>query len=78
MRVRALPADGEANDAVIALLAKKLKLQKSNVSLERGSASRIKTLRLSGDRSGHRGGAGKDHTRAKRERKNSGRQSYRG
>lgn len=49
LRVRALPADGEANAAVIALVAKSLKLQKSNVSLERGSASRVKTLRLAGD-----------------------------
>ncbi len=49
IRVRALPADGQANDAVVALLAKKLRLPKSCVSLERGGASRMKTLRLSGD-----------------------------
>lgn len=49
LRVRALPADGEANEAVIALIAKSLKLPKSNVTLERGNASRVKTLRLAGD-----------------------------
>lgn len=49
VRVRALPAEGEANDAVVALLAKALRLPKSCVALERGGASRMKTLRLSGD-----------------------------
>lgn len=49
VRVRALPADGQANDAVVALLAKKLRLPKSCVALERGGASRMKTLRLSGE-----------------------------
>lgn len=49
VRVRALPAEGQANDAVVALLAKKLRLPKSCVALERGGASRMKTLRLSGD-----------------------------
>lgn len=48
VRVRALPTDGEANEAVVALVAKSLKLPKSNVSLERGGASRVKTLRLAG------------------------------
>jgi uncharacterized protein (TIGR00251 family) len=49
LRVRALPTDGEANDAVVALVAKTLKLPKAKVSLERGGASRVKTLRLAGD-----------------------------
>lgn len=49
MRVRALPTEGEANAAVIALLAKSLKVPKSNVSLERGGTSRVKTLRIAGD-----------------------------
>ncbi len=49
LRVRALPTEGEANDAVIALLAKSVKLPKSKVSLERGGASRVKTLKLAGD-----------------------------
>lgn len=49
LRVRALPTDGEANDAVIALVAKSLKLPKSNLSLERGGTSRVKTIRIAGD-----------------------------
>lgn len=49
LRVRALPAGGEANEAVIALIAKALKLPKSNVTLERGGTARVKTLRLAGD-----------------------------
>ena len=49
VRVRALPTGGEANAAVIALVAKSLELPKSKVSLERGGASRVKTLRLAGD-----------------------------
>jgi uncharacterized protein (TIGR00251 family) len=49
VRVRALPTDGEANEAVVDLVAKALKLPKSNVSLERGGTSRVKTLRIAGD-----------------------------
>jgi uncharacterized protein (TIGR00251 family) len=49
LRVRALPTGGEANEAIVALVAKSLKLPKSSVSLERGGASRVKTLRLAGD-----------------------------
>lgn len=49
LRVRALPTDGEANAAVAALLAKVLKIPKSNVTLERGGTSRVKTLKLAGD-----------------------------
>jgi uncharacterized protein len=49
LRVRALPTGGEANDAVVALVAKALKLAKSNVTFEHGGASRVKTLRLAGD-----------------------------
>lgn len=49
LRVRALPSEGEANEAVIVLLAKSLRLPKSSLVLERGAGSRIKTLRISGD-----------------------------
>lgn len=49
VRVRALPTDGEANAAVIALVAKPFGLPKSNVTLERGGTSRVKTLRLAVD-----------------------------
>ncbi len=48
-RVRALPADGEANAAIIALVAKALGLPKSAVSIARGGTSRVKTLLLTGD-----------------------------
>lgn len=49
LRVRALPTEGQANAAVVALIAKALKLPKSNVTLERGGAARVKSLRLAGD-----------------------------
>jgi uncharacterized protein (TIGR00251 family) len=49
VRVRAMPADGEANEAVIALVAKSIKLAKSNLVLERGMTARVKTLRIAGD-----------------------------
>ena len=49
LRVRALPTDGEANAAVIALVARSLKFPKSHIALERGSTSRVKTLRIAGD-----------------------------
>ncbi len=49
LRVRALPTDGEANEAVIALVAKSIKLAKSNLAIERGTAARVKTLRIAGD-----------------------------
>jgi uncharacterized protein (TIGR00251 family) len=49
LRVRALPTDGEANEAVAALIAKSLKFPKSKITLERGGASRVKSLRLAGD-----------------------------
>ena len=40
--VNAAPTDGEANDAVQAALAKKMKLAKGKVELVRGHASREK------------------------------------
>jgi uncharacterized protein (TIGR00251 family) len=49
VRVRALPTEGEANEAVIALVAKSIKIPKSNLVLERGAAARVKTLRIAGD-----------------------------
>jgi uncharacterized protein (TIGR00251 family) len=49
VRVRALPTEGEANAAAIALISKSLKLPKSNIALERGGTARVKTLRLAGD-----------------------------
>jgi len=48
-RVRAAPADGDANDALIRLIAAKFGVARSTVSLVRGAAARIKVLRLAGD-----------------------------
>jgi len=42
------PVDGEANAALIALLAKLLKLPKRQIELVRGQTSRHKTLLLTG------------------------------
>lgn len=49
VRVRAIPDKGAANKAVLVVIAKALGLPKSSVTLESGSTSRIKTLRVDGD-----------------------------
>lgn len=49
VRVRAVPQDGEANDALVRLLAKALHIPASAVRIESGAGSRIKTLHLRGD-----------------------------
>jgi uncharacterized protein len=49
VRVRALPADGAANEAVRRLLAKHLGCPAKAVSLEAGATARIKTFRIEGD-----------------------------
>lgn len=49
IRVSAVPDKGKANAAVIALLAKALRLSKSSISLVSGETSRHKTLRLAGE-----------------------------
>jgi uncharacterized protein YggU (UPF0235/DUF167 family) len=49
VRVRAAPEKGQANAAIEALLAAALDLPKSAVSVEKGGASRIKLVRISGD-----------------------------
>jgi uncharacterized protein len=48
-RVRAAPADGEANTALRRVIAEAAGVPPSSVSLARGEASRIKTFRLAGD-----------------------------
>jgi uncharacterized protein len=49
IRVRALPVAGEANAALLRLIAKSLKLPGSCVSLDAGSTGRVKVLRLAGE-----------------------------
>ncbi len=51
VRVRALPQDGEANDALIRLIAKALHIPQASVRIEAGASGRVKTLSLAGDAS---------------------------
>ncbi len=46
--VNAPPVDGEANDAVVKLFSKALRVAKSKISIIRGESSREKTLRIEG------------------------------
>ena len=48
VRVTAAPADGAANEAVIRLLARELRVPRSSVSLVFGASSRHKRLRIDG------------------------------
>lgn len=48
VRVRARPVEGEANTALLKLLAKTLGVPKSAVSLERGGQSRTKMIAVAG------------------------------
>ena len=48
-RVRAAPADGGANAALIRMVAKAAGIAPSAVSIVRGATARIKTMRLTGD-----------------------------
>jgi uncharacterized protein (TIGR00251 family) len=48
-RVAAAPTDGEANDALIRLLARKLHLAPRDVTLVGGATSRIKRMLIKGD-----------------------------
>jgi len=49
VRVRAVPDKGQANAAVIALLARALAVPKSSISISSGATARLKTLAISGD-----------------------------
>lgn len=49
VRVRAVPEDGAANEAVRRLLAKALRLPASAVRLEAGATARLKTFVMIGD-----------------------------
>lgn len=48
VRVRARPIEGEANEALIRLLAKSLGVPKSSVSVGRGAQSRLKMIVVQG------------------------------
>ena len=48
VRVRARPVEGEANAALLKLMAKALGVPKSAVTLERGGQSRTKMLAVAG------------------------------
>lgn len=48
VRVRARPVEGEANEALIQLLAKALGVGRSTVVLQRGGQSRTKMIEVSG------------------------------
>lgn len=49
VRVRAIAEGGEANRAVIELLAKTLRVPKSNVRVMSGATSRLKQIAIDGD-----------------------------
>lgn len=48
-RVRAIPEDGKANAALIALLAKTLRVPRSSLTLASGSTGRLKRIEIAGD-----------------------------
>ena len=48
VRVTAVPESGKANDAVVALLAKRLGVPKRSVQIVRGHKSRDKRIRIEG------------------------------
>jgi uncharacterized protein (TIGR00251 family) len=48
-RVRALPEDGEANAALIKLIAKAVGVSASRITVQSGHTSRLKVLKLEGD-----------------------------
>lgn len=52
LKVRAVPEKGKANKAVIKLVAKLLGQPKSSITVASGSATRQKTLRITGDANG--------------------------
>jgi uncharacterized protein YggU (UPF0235/DUF167 family) len=48
VRVRAAPIEGRANEALVAFLAKFLKLPKSRLSLVAGDTARLKQIEIDG------------------------------
>jgi uncharacterized protein len=49
VRVRAVPENGKANEALVRLLAKRLGVPPSRVQIEAGAGSRLKTVDIHGD-----------------------------
>ena len=49
VRVRAAPSEGEANDALVRLIAKSLGVPPRDVTLAAGATARVKRLVVSGD-----------------------------
>lgn len=49
VRVRAAPSDGEANAALIALLAKEIQTSRSQIALTAGASARLKRVLVHGD-----------------------------
>lgn len=49
VRVKAVPDEGKANAAIIALIAKTLGVPKSAITLVAGDTARLKTLSIAGD-----------------------------
>jgi uncharacterized protein (TIGR00251 family) len=48
IKVTVPPEGGKANEKVVELLSKPLKISKSNIEIVRGETSRIKLLRIEG------------------------------
>ena len=48
-RVKALPEDGEANAALVKLIAKVVGIAASRVTVQSGHTSRLKVLKIEGD-----------------------------
>ena len=48
-RVRAVPEDGKANEALVKLVAKAAGVANSAVSISAGHTARVKTLQIAGD-----------------------------
>ena len=55
IRVRAAPIEGRANEALIAFLAKSLKLPKSRFTLVTGDTARLKQIEVEGVSEGELG-----------------------
>jgi uncharacterized protein (TIGR00251 family) len=49
VKVRAVPEKGKANAALIKLVAKKLDVARSGVTIASGATARLKSLRIEGD-----------------------------